>query len=47
MTPNVPQGKMSWRDAVERVLQDAPGPMHYADIAEEIAKRELRGGSRW
>ena len=35
---------MQWREAVEKVLGDAADPMHYTDIAEEIAAQELRGG---
>jgi hypothetical protein len=34
---------MTWRDAIETVLNDATDPMHYTDIAEEIATRKLRG----
>lgn len=33
---------LSWRDAIIRVLSDANGPMHYSDIADAIAERELR-----
>src|SRR5579863_8468711 len=35
--------KLTWREAVEAVLRDAADPMHYTDIAEEIAARKLRG----
>lgn len=35
---------MTWREAIETVLNDATDPMHYTDIAEEIATRKLRGG---
>jgi hypothetical protein len=35
---------MTWREAIETVLNDATDPMHYTDIAEEIAARKLRGG---
>ena len=35
--------KLTWREAVEMVLNDAADPMHYTDIAEEIATRKLRG----
>lgn len=33
---------LTWREAIETVLQDAEGAMHYTDIAEEIASRGLR-----
>jgi hypothetical protein len=35
--------KLTWREAVETVLGDSVDPMHYTDIAEEIANRKLRG----
>jgi hypothetical protein len=35
--------KLTWREAIETVLRDAPDPMHYTDIAEEIATRGMRG----
>jgi HB1/ASXL restriction endonuclease-like protein with HTH domain len=33
---------LSWKDAIIRVLQDSPGAMHYTEIAEAIAKQNLR-----
>lgn len=33
---------LSWRDAILEVLRSSPEAMHYADIAEAIAERELR-----
>jgi len=33
---------LTWREAIETVLHDAEGAMHYKDIAEEIASRGLR-----
>ncbi len=33
---------LNWRDAIIRVLQGRPDPMHYTDIAEAIAEQELR-----
>ena len=33
---------LSWREAVLEVLKTSPEAMHYADIAETIAERELR-----
>lgn len=39
----IPTEKLTWRESVEKVLRDAPDPMHYTDIAEEIAARKLRG----
>jgi hypothetical protein len=39
MTPD----KLTWRDAIETVLRDSADPMHYTDIAEEVATRKLRG----
>ena len=33
---------LSWKDAIVKVLQDSPEAMHYADIAEAIAKQNLR-----
>jgi hypothetical protein len=36
------QRELTWRDAIERVLQEAGEPMHYVDVADEIAKQELR-----
>ena len=31
----------NWDDAIRTVLRDADGPLHYTDIAEKIAAREL------
>jgi hypothetical protein len=33
---------LSWRDAIVEVLKDAAEPLHYTDIAEQIAERELK-----
>ena len=33
---------LSWRNAIIKVLENADEPMHYTDIAEEIAERGLR-----
>src|ERR1039458_6781237 len=33
---------MDWKDAIVTVLQDAKVPMHYTEIAEQIALRSLR-----
>lgn len=33
---------LSWRDAIVQVLQGSPEAMHYTEIAEAIAKQELR-----
>jgi hypothetical protein len=33
---------MEWKQAISTVLQDASEPMHYTDIAEEVARRGLR-----
>lgn len=33
---------MEWKDAIVKVLQDAKAPMHYTEIAEQIALRSLR-----
>ena len=33
---------MNWREAVIKVLQDSREPMHYTDIAQEIASSKLR-----
>jgi hypothetical protein len=33
---------MDWKTAIQSVLQNAPDPMHYSDIANEIAERGLR-----
>jgi hypothetical protein len=33
---------MTWREAIETVLRDAAGSMHYKDIADEIVSRGLR-----
>lgn len=30
---------MSWREAIEKVLGEAPGPMHYSEISEQILAR--------
>lgn len=34
--------ELTWREAIETVLQDAEGAMHYKDIADEIVSRGLR-----
>lgn len=34
---------MEWKQAVLTVLQGASEPMHYTDIAEEVARQGLRG----
>lgn len=34
--------ELTWRKAIEKVLQDAEGAMHYKDIADEIVSRGLR-----
>ncbi len=36
------QSEMTWKDAIREVLRDVGEPMHYKDIAEEIAGRGLR-----
>ncbi|MEM7806653.1 MAG: HTH domain-containing protein [Planctomycetota bacterium] len=36
------QRELTWREAVEKVLREAGEPMHYTDVADEIAKQELR-----
>jgi hypothetical protein len=33
---------MDWKGAIQTVLKDSPDPMHYAEIAREIAERGLR-----
>jgi hypothetical protein len=33
---------MMWVDAIKDVLADAPGPMHYTDITDQIIERGLR-----
>lgn len=33
---------LTWRDAILRVLRNATEPMHYTEIAEEIAEQGLR-----
>nr|WP_284047551.1 HTH domain-containing protein [Guyparkeria hydrothermalis] len=33
---------MTWRKAIEKVLKDTGGAMHYKDIADEIVSRGLR-----
>lgn len=33
---------LTWRKAIEKVLQDAKGSMHYKDISDEILGRKLR-----
>jgi hypothetical protein len=33
---------MRWEEAIRTVLQDAPGPMHYTEIADRIIERKLR-----
>lgn len=35
-------GDLTWRKAIERVLGDAGGAMHYTDIAEQIVAEGLR-----
>jgi len=30
---------MSWRDAIEKVLNEAEGPLHYSEISEQILSR--------
>ncbi|MEQ1936214.1 MAG: HTH domain-containing protein [Fimbriimonadaceae bacterium] len=42
LAPEQPE-RLTWREAVLTVLRDATDPMHYAEIAEEIAARKLRG----
>ncbi|MCB2213285.1 hypothetical protein KQI52_14315 [bacterium] len=32
---------MTWREAIEKVLREAPGAMHYTEIAEKISEEEL------
>ena len=34
--------ELNWRDAITQVLQSSPEAMHYSEIAEAIAKQELR-----
>lgn len=38
----MPTEQLTWRKAIEKVLQDAEGAMHYKDIADEIVSRGLR-----
>ena len=33
---------MPWEDAIQRVLSEADGALHYADIAERISSQGLR-----
>lgn len=33
---------MTWIEAIVKVLEDSPEPLHYTDIAEEIARKDLR-----
>ncbi len=33
---------MNWKDSIIAVLQNSEEPMHYADIAQEVAKRKYR-----
>jgi hypothetical protein len=33
---------LGWKEAIVEVLRSVDGPMHYTDIAEQIADRELR-----
>lgn len=33
---------LGWREAISEVLKKSASPMHYTDIADEIAKQELR-----
>jgi len=37
-----PARDLSWEEAIQRVLTDADGALHYADIAERIASTGLR-----
>ncbi|CAK0743582.1 hypothetical protein CCP3SC1_130032 [Gammaproteobacteria bacterium] len=30
---------MPWREAIERVLREAEGPLHYAEISEQVFSR--------
>ncbi len=34
--------EMTWRKAIEKVLSEATGPVHYNDIAEKIIQNKLR-----
>lgn len=34
--------ELTWRKAIEKVLSEAPGAMHYKDITEKIIEDELR-----
>jgi len=34
--------ELSWKKAIEKVLAEAGGAMHYKDIAEEIVSKDLR-----
>lgn len=33
---------MTWIEAIVKVLEDSPEPLHYTKIAEEIARKDLR-----
>ena len=33
---------MTWIEAIVKVLEDSPEPLHYIEIAEEIARKDLR-----
>jgi len=33
---------LSWKDAIVKILEEAGQPMHYAEIADAIAERQLR-----
>ena len=33
---------MTWIEAIRKVLEDSHEPLHYTDIAEEIARKDLR-----
>jgi hypothetical protein len=37
-----PKTDMPWEDAIQRVLSEADGALHYAEIAERIASQGLR-----
>lgn len=38
----MPNSEMSWRDAIEQVLSEAEGAMHYSEIAEQVVSQDLR-----
>jgi len=33
---------MEWKEAIQAVLEQAVEPLHYVDIAEQIAKKKFR-----